>query len=90
MMLKHLDIQRQRRRWKRRGKEHEEENDEKEGERREEEGKYQPKITSSTLITWETKNDPFSISSTIFKIPKPKAQKFQTEVCALFYFIQSV
>lgn len=89
MMLKHLDIQRQRRRWKRRGKEHEEENDEKEGERREE-GKYQPKITSSTLITWETKNNPFSISSTIFKIPKPKAQKFQTEVCALFYFIQSV
>lgn len=87
-MLKHLDIQRQRR-WKRRGKEHEEEND-KEGERGEEEGKYQPKVTSSTLITWETKNDPFSISSTIFKIPKPKAQKFQTEVCALFYFIQSV
>ena len=53
-------------------------------------GKYQPKITSSTLNTWKTKNDPFYISSTIFKIPKPNAQKFQTEVCALFYFIQCV
>ena len=71
------------------GKENEEENEEREGESGEEEG-YQPKITSSTLNTWKTKNDPFYISSTIFKIPKPNAQKFQTEVCGLFYFIQRV